>query len=134
MKKREELKIRFRALFWLLRAKSRLSLANKRLLYVTILRPIWMFGIPLWSSAANSNIQILQRFPNTILPRITGAPWYLTNQQIHHDMALETVMEIATRETTKYIKRLHNHPNTEALTLLEDPPIQRLKTKALANT
>ena len=46
-KKRVELKLRFRALHWMLRAKSKLSLGNKRLLYQMLLRPIWTYGAPL---------------------------------------------------------------------------------------
>jgi hypothetical protein len=32
---------------------------NKILLYKTILKPIWTYGIPLWGAASNSNIEIL---------------------------------------------------------------------------
>lgn len=132
-KKREQLKLRFRAMYWMLRAKSHLSLSNKRLLYVMILRPIWTYGIPLWGSAANSNIQIIQRLENIILRKITGAPWYITNYQLHQDLDLETVQQIASRATNKYVDRLHAHTNTEAIVLLERPPTQRLKRKAIAN-
>ena len=132
-KKREQLKLRFRELHWMLRAKSHLSLTNKRLLYIMVLRPIWTYAIPLWGSAASSNIQIIQRMENIILRKITGAPWYITNHQLHQDLALETVHQIAARATSRYVDRLHAHTNTEAIMLLEDPPTQRLKRKTLAN-
>ena len=85
-KKREELKLRFRSLFWLIRARSKLSLDNKRLLYVSILRPMWTYGAPFWGCAAKSNIEILQRQQNLIIRKITGASRYLTNQDLHHDV------------------------------------------------
>lgn len=133
MKKREQLQIRFRTLFWMLRAKSRLSIKNKRLLYLMILRPMWMYGIPLWGSAACSNIEIIQRFQNKVLRKITGAPWYFTNRQLHEELAVETVQQIASRATSSYIERLHDHTNTEAIVLLDSPSTQRLRRKPIAN-
>ena len=58
---------------------------------------------------------------NIILRKITGVPWYVSNHQLHQDLNLETVHQIAARATTKYVKRLHAHTNTEAIMLLEDP-------------
>jgi hypothetical protein len=37
---------------WLLGAKSQLSTTNKLLLYKTILKPIWTYGIQLWGTAS----------------------------------------------------------------------------------
>jgi hypothetical protein len=47
---------------WLLDSKSHLSLSNKILLYKTILKPIWTYGIQLWGTASTSNVEILERF------------------------------------------------------------------------
>ena len=116
----------------MLRAKSHQSLSNKRLLYIMVLRPIWSYSIPLWGSAVNSNIQIIQRMENIILRKITGAPWYISNHQLHQDLNLETVHQISARATIKYVKRLHAHINTEAIMLLEDPATQRLKRRNLS--
>jgi hypothetical protein len=49
-------------MYWLLGRKSQLSLSNKLLLYETILKPIWAYGIQLWGTASRSNIEILERF------------------------------------------------------------------------
>jgi len=82
-------------MFWLMRAKNKISLANKRLLYVAILRPIWTYASPIWDCAADSNLRILQRFQNLVLRRITGAPWYVTNEQLHNDLEIATVKEVS---------------------------------------
>ena len=110
---------------WMLRAKSHLSRTNKRLLYFVELRPIWTYSIPLWGSAANSNIQIIQRLEDNTLRKITGAPWYISTHQLHQDLALETVHQIAARATIRYVERLLAHTNM----LLEDPATWRLKRK-----
>jgi len=59
--------------------KSKLSLENKLLIYKTSLKLIWMYGIPLWGIASNSNIEILQRFQNKVLRSIANAAWYVPN-------------------------------------------------------
>ena len=58
------------------------------------------------------------------LRKITGALLYFSNQQLHQDLGLETVQEIAAKTTGKYMDRLHDHMNTEAIMLLEDPATQ----------
>ncbi len=70
-KKRDELNLRFRSLYWLFRIKNQLSLNNKRLLYVTILRPAWSYSIEVWGCAAKSNLLVLQRFQNKVMRKIT---------------------------------------------------------------
>ena len=80
------------------------------------------------------NGRIIQRLENIILRKITGAPWYISNHQLHQDLDLETVHQIAARATIKYVERLHAHTNTEAIMLLEDSSAnQRFKRKTLVN-
>ena len=47
-------------MYWILGRKSELSIENTLLIYKTILKPIWTYGITLWSTAINSNIEILK--------------------------------------------------------------------------
>jgi hypothetical protein len=47
-------------MYWLLGRQSHLSTSNKLLLYKTILKPIWTYGIQLWGTASISNIEILE--------------------------------------------------------------------------
>jgi hypothetical protein len=49
-------------MYWLLGRKSKLSTNNKLLGYKAILKPIWTYGIQLWGTTSNSNIEILERF------------------------------------------------------------------------
>ena len=50
---------------------SPLSLENKILIYKTILKPVWTYGIELRGCASNSNIEIIQRHQSKILRTIT---------------------------------------------------------------
>jgi hypothetical protein len=55
-------------------AASLLSLSNKLLLYKTILKPIWTYGIQLCGTASTSNVEILERFQSKVLRLIVDAP------------------------------------------------------------
>jgi len=78
-------------MYWLLGSKSQLSIESKLLLYKAILKPIWTYGVQLWGTAANSNMEIIQRFQNKYLRIIVNAPWYLTNDTLH-DLNVPYVM------------------------------------------
>jgi hypothetical protein len=69
--KRKQLEITLTKMHWLLGRKSKLSTSNK-LLYKTILKPIWTYGIQLWGTASTSNIEILERFQSKALRNDSG--------------------------------------------------------------
>jgi hypothetical protein len=73
-------------MFWLLGRKPKLSTSNKLLVYKTILKPIWTYGIQLWRTAYTSKIEILERFQPKALRMIVDAPWYVPNSVIRRDL------------------------------------------------
>jgi len=107
--------------------KSKLSLENKLLIYKTTLKPIWTYGIPLWCTSSNSNIEIPQQFQNKVLRSIVNAPWYVPNTIIHTDLQIPTVKAEITNFSTKYREKLIIHPNELTPTLLEEEEPRRLK-------
>ena len=117
---RKELDFRFKNHYWMLGKKSKLSIKNKILIYKVILKPVWIYGIQLWGSSADSNIEIVQRFQNKTLSTIAGIPWYVRNKTIHKDLQIHTVREEIVTYSSKYENRLSNHPNHLALSLLDN--------------
>jgi hypothetical protein len=91
--KRKQLGLTLTKMYWLLGRSSRLSLPNKLLLYKTILKPIWTYGIQLWGTASTSNIEILERFQSKALCIIVDAPWYVPNNHIRRDLQMTSVNE-----------------------------------------
>jgi hypothetical protein len=75
--KRKPLGLTLTKMTWLLRRKSQLSTTNKLLLYKTILKPTWTYGVQLWGTASTSSIEILERFQSKVLRIIVDAPWYV---------------------------------------------------------
>ena len=63
------------------------------MLYKAILKPVWIYGIQLWGTASNSNIEILQRFQSKTLRSLIDAPWYVTNETTYRDLKIPTVKE-----------------------------------------
>jgi hypothetical protein len=59
---------------WLIGKKSHLSIENKLLIYKTVIKPIWTYGIELWGCTSKSNIAIIQRAQSKILCSISNAP------------------------------------------------------------
>ena len=119
-----------RNMYWLLNDKSKLSLENKLLLYKCVIKPIWTYGLQLWGTAAKSNIEILQRFQSKTLRLLANAPWYVTNNRIHHDLNIKTVQEEIIERTQTYRDRIAKHPNPLVVNLMNPLTApRRLKRK-----
>lgn len=73
-KKKEELNIQYRKLYWLLGRNSKFSVQNKLLIYKQVLKPVWTYGIQLWGCTKATNIKIIQTFQNKVLRGIVNAP------------------------------------------------------------
>jgi len=58
--KRKQLEHKTREIKWLVGRYSTLSLENKIIIYKTVLKPVWTYGIELWGCASNSNIEIIK--------------------------------------------------------------------------
>jgi len=94
-------------MYRLLGSKSQLSTENK--LYKAILKPIWVYGVQLWSTASNSNIKILQRFQNKYLRIIVNALWYVTNDSLYHDLNVPYVRDEIKRLGQRHADRMEEH-------------------------
>ncbi|KAJ8737403.1 hypothetical protein PYW07_000674 [Mythimna separata] len=125
--KRTEINYRFKNLLWLLGRQSALSLSNKLRVYCSIIKPIWTYGIQLWTSASKSNIMCIQRAQNNILRVIAAAPWYTRNSEIHEYLEIPIILEETKRYLNRYKERLKSHPNPLSHSLLVQNHSKRLK-------
>jgi hypothetical protein len=89
-------------LYWLLWRKSKLSINNKLLIYRTILKKIWAYGIQLWGTASTSNIEILECFQSKALRTITDASWYVPKTIIRKDLQIPMVKHEISRYSYNY--------------------------------
>jgi hypothetical protein len=107
--------------------KSKLSTSNKFLIYKTILKPIWTYGIQLWGTASTSDIEILERFQSKALRMIVDATWYVPNTIIRRDLQIPTVKEEIRRYSSQHSARLSTHPNDLIVNLIELPDNRQLR-------
>jgi hypothetical protein len=80
--KTKQLNQKAKQMHWLLGRRSALSTESKLLLYKAVLKPIWTYGIQLWGTASNSNIETLQRSQSKTLRTILNAPWYINTGSV----------------------------------------------------
>lgn len=126
--KKIQIKEKMRKLYWLVGPFSELTIENKRLLYVAIIKPIWIYGIQLWGCASKSNIDVIQRCQNIALRTITAAYRFERNNAIHRDMMLPTIADEIQRFARKHETRLDHHVNPLAIQLLDNSKdFRRLK-------
>ena len=57
--KSEQLESKLKKFYWLIGERSNLNVQSKIILYKAILKPVWSYGIQLWGTASNFNIEIL---------------------------------------------------------------------------
>jgi hypothetical protein len=75
------------------------------------------YGIQLWGTAPNSNIEILQRFQSKT-PIHSEPTLVLNNHRIHGDLQMSTVLREIKKWNTIYLRKLENHTNALVVNLL----------------
>lgn len=98
-------------LYPLLNPKSKLSLENKITLYKTMILPIILYGIEVYSTTTKQNLYQLQIVQNKTLRICTNAPWFVSNKQIHQDLEMKYIEEIAEERRQKFFKTAELHEN-----------------------
>jgi len=110
--------------------KSKLKLKTKMILYNTMIRPVWSYGIQIWGTAKPSNIRPIQS-SKYCLRTITGAPWYMTNLSLHNDLKVINVTDYAKIHYHCFHSKLNSSTNSliKDMTSLYIPgnPPRRLK-------
>jgi hypothetical protein len=90
----------------LLNRRSELSVRNGVLLYKLLIRPMMHYACPVWRLATRTLIRRLQILKSKCLRLVTGAPWYLSNRQIHEDLGVTLFADRISGLTTSFDSRL----------------------------
>ncbi|KAL4121499.1 hypothetical protein QTP88_013999 [Uroleucon formosanum] len=120
--KRLALNVRLCRLGPLLSNNKQSKLKVKVLMYKTLLKPMWTYGLQLWGIAKVSNTNKIQQFQNIAFRKITNAPPFVSNYTLHKDLAMKTVKE----EAVDFYKRFHNRLQTH-----QNPLIKSLYTHTI---
>jgi hypothetical protein len=92
------------------------NINTKLLIYKSLIKPIWTYGIQLWGNAKKSNLNKIQTFQNLALRKLLNAPPYVSNCTIHSDLKMKTVQE----EAKAHYKRFHNRLSSNCNPLILD--------------
>jgi hypothetical protein len=68
----------YKMLISLLDTRSRLTLNNKILIYNSIIKPLWTYGL-VWGLTKPTNLQKIQSLQSRIICKIANAPYYVSN-------------------------------------------------------
>lgn len=93
----------FRAMYPLLASKSHLSTVNKHLIYTTIIRPIFAYGSPIWSSAAACHLQNIQVLQNKIVKTIYKLPRRTATTHLKRLTGIPSVNEFIQATNSSFI-------------------------------
>jgi hypothetical protein len=104
--KRKQLGVSLTNVYRLLGRKSKLTTNIKLLIYKAILKPLWTYGIQLWGTTSNSNIEILERLQSKVFRLMVNAPWYVPNSAIRKDLRILTIKEEIGRFSSHYDVRI----------------------------
>ena len=127
LKRKEELEIKYKKMYWLIGRNVNLQFHNKLLIYKQVLKPVWTYDIQLWGCSKQSNRDIIQRFQNKVLRNMVNAP-YVRNVDIQRDLRMDTVDSVVKKFARSHEEWLHQHVNPEAPQLLDNLQIvSRLK-------
>lgn len=129
--KRKELDLKYRELYWLIGRNSTLSIYNKTLIYNQVLKPVWIYGIPIYGCAKQVHLNSFQTFQNKVLRNIVNAPWYIRNSDLHRDLKIPIVHDEIRKYASKHRARLSQHVNVEASQLIRNQPITRRLRRVL---
>lgn len=72
---------------------------------------MWTYGIQLWDPAKISNTNRIQHFQSKVLRAITKAPFYVSNQTLHNDLAISSDCDVAKTFYSRFNLSAKNHAN-----------------------
>ncbi|VVC37233.1 Hypothetical protein CINCED_3A010389 [Cinara cedri] len=93
--KRLALNARLRILKTLISNNKHTPLNTKLLIYKSLFKPMWTYGLQLWGNAKISNTNKIQTFQNKFLRLIKNSPTYISNLTLHTDLKMKSIHEEA---------------------------------------
>ena len=129
--KRQNLNQRLRLLNTFCNNNKYTHIKTKLLIYKSLIKLIWTYGVQLWGNAKKSNIIKIQSFQNIALRKLLNIPFYISNHSIQQDLRLNSVKDEAKLYYKRFHSKLPNHPNplikNLAIPSIPGNPVGRLK-------
>lgn len=94
------------------------SIFNKRLLYLSTIRPILLYACPVWAAVAPTRLRRIQQFENKTLRSIARVGLYVRNSIIQNDLRITPLASQIKLNSSKFFSKIPNLNNQ----LLNDLP------------
>jgi hypothetical protein len=108
-------------LYSLLAKNSQLTQKNKRLIYLTLIRPIITYAAPAWCSASTTALRPLQTQQNRHLRLITNTDRFTRITELHHLTQIPTIPQYVHVISQKFYKtQLYNNNLTRNITRIRE--------------
>jgi len=132
--KRLNLNSRLRLLKTFLVNNKHKNINTKLLIYKSLIKPTWTYGIQLWGNAKKLNMNKIQTFQNIALRKILNVPPpYVSNHTIHSDLKIKLVHKEAKIHYQWFHNRFTSSSNplirNLAVPTIPGNPSRRLKRK-----
>lgn len=124
-----QIKLKCNRLNWFIGPRSTLDLKCKVIVYKTVIKPIWTYGIQLWGTESASNVSKFQIRLSNILRLISGPPCYSRNSNIYKELEVTMVEDEIIKLCRSYANRMFTYPNTFDRQLLNFEGHIRLKRR-----
>ncbi|GBP31285.1 Probable RNA-directed DNA polymerase from transposon X-element [Eumeta japonica] len=103
---------------------SKLSLRNKRTLYLMCIRTVLTYASPVFAHAAPKTLKKLQVLQNKFCRTATNAQWCVKNSVLQRDLDLPSIRKYMKDASERFFSIAESHPNPllSAAAPYETPP------------
>lgn len=98
-------------LYPLMSFNSRLRRENKLLLYKAVIRPILLYGSPVWGNCAETHISKLQIIQNKYLKRFLKLPFRFPTRDLHELTGMDYIKQHILKLNSKFLQKLEYSDN-----------------------
>ena len=99
------------SLYPLLNRKSNLSPQNKKLLYITLIRPVLTYACEVWNFTSQTNFNKLQVTQNKFLRLIGKFRMFTPINEIHEALNVDMIKKYVKNRTENYFDKIIHHKN-----------------------
>ncbi|KFM65874.1 putative RNA-directed DNA polymerase from transposon BS, partial [Stegodyphus mimosarum] len=113
------------SIYALIVKKSKLNIKVKKMLYISLIRPILLYAVPAWAAANKTERLKIDVLQNKILRSIVNAPWFVRNSQIHSDLGIEPIHNQILITAHNFFEAIKNSPYAAIRQLTDyDPTVE----------
>mgnify|MGYP000185625789 CR=1 FL=1 len=88
-----------------------LPLRTKRTLYLTMIRPLLLYGMEVWSSTHERHLGPIRRIQRQVTRLITGADYLTSNTFLNDVLDIPDITNFINMRRQQFLKKLQHHPN-----------------------